>query len=180
MTADQIIDGILRREGGFVDNPDDKGGPTNFGITEAVARANGYDGPMVELQEAAARAIYEKRYISEPGFDKVLELNPQIGEELIDTGVNMGPRVAAVFLQRCLNCLNLKGEMYTDIVADGEIGPGTIGALKTFLNVRGKEGAVVLLKALNCLQGARYVELCEANVRQETFLYGWLRERIGI
>jgi glycosyl hydrolase family 108 len=44
--VDSLIDGLIDREGGFVDHPADKGGPTCFGITQAVARAHGYAGPM--------------------------------------------------------------------------------------------------------------------------------------
>ena len=44
--ADRLIDALIEREGGYVDHPADKGGPTCFGITEAVARAHGYRGAM--------------------------------------------------------------------------------------------------------------------------------------
>jgi lysozyme family protein len=51
-TIESLIDDVLAREGGYVDHPDDRGGATNFGITERVARASGYDGPMRELPRA--------------------------------------------------------------------------------------------------------------------------------
>src|SRR4051812_11797343 len=44
-----LIEALIDREGGYVDHPADKGGPTCFGITEAVARAQGYSGPMRQL-----------------------------------------------------------------------------------------------------------------------------------
>ena len=47
--VDRLIDALIEREGGYVDHPADKGGPTCFGITEAVARAHGYAGPMRQL-----------------------------------------------------------------------------------------------------------------------------------
>ena len=50
-----LVDGLVEREGGYVANPADKGGPTCFGITEAVARANGYRGAMPAPGRAAAR-----------------------------------------------------------------------------------------------------------------------------
>ena len=53
----RAIDAILRAEGGYVNDPQDKGGETNYGITVAVARANGYAGPMRDLPVAMARAI---------------------------------------------------------------------------------------------------------------------------
>ena len=105
----RVIDAILRAEGGYVNDPQDKGGETNFGITVAVARANGYTGPMRNMPEAVARAIYTARYITEPKFDQVLALHAGIGAEVIDTGVNMGPHRAAEFLQRWLNGFNDTG-----------------------------------------------------------------------
>ena len=48
-SVDQLIDGLIAREGGFVDHPADRGGATNWGITDAVARAHGYTGPMALL-----------------------------------------------------------------------------------------------------------------------------------
>ncbi|MEO6224401.1 MAG: glycosyl hydrolase 108 family protein, partial [Sphingomicrobium sp.] len=52
-----IIGRLIDREGGYVNNPADKGGPTIFGITEAVARAQGYAGPMRTMPRAEAEAI---------------------------------------------------------------------------------------------------------------------------
>jgi hypothetical protein len=43
---------------------------------------------------------------------------------------------------------------------------------------RGKEGEQVLLRALNCSQGARYLELAEGREANEDFLYGWVKERV--
>lgn len=44
MGNNPVIDGILSLEGGYVNNPADRGGATNWGITEATARAFGYKG----------------------------------------------------------------------------------------------------------------------------------------
>ncbi|MBG2668745.1 putative peptidoglycan-binding domain-containing protein, partial [Klebsiella michiganensis] len=60
------------------------------------------------------------------------------------------------------------------------IGNITIAALKSYLAVRGKDGEVTLLKALNCSQGARYLELAEARAANEDFLYGWVKERVEL
>ena len=56
MTPDTLIDDLIDREGGYVDHPADRGGRTCFGITEAVARAHGYDGAMRDLPRATAAA----------------------------------------------------------------------------------------------------------------------------
>ena len=59
---DQLIDDIIGREGGFSDHPADRGGATRWGITEAVARAHGWTGPMREFPRAEAEAIYRRIY----------------------------------------------------------------------------------------------------------------------
>lgn len=101
-----------------------------------------------------------------------------LADELCDTGVNMGPSVASKFFQRWLTALNMRGKLYPDLIPDGAIGPRTITALKGYLSARGKEGEQVLLRALNCSQGARYLELAEGREANEDFLYGWVKERV--
>ncbi|HCQ6836320.1 TPA: hypothetical protein OL653_004888, partial [Enterobacter hormaechei] len=75
---------------------------------------------------------------------------------------------------------NLQGALYPDLIADGFIGPRTISALKSYLARRGKEGELVMLRALNCSQGQRYLELAEQRSANETFVYGWVKERVVI
>ena len=174
-----IIDGIIAREGGYVNDPRDAGGETNWGITKAVARANGWTRPMKDLPRQVAFAIYWQRYVQDPKFDRILGLNAAIAAECIDTGVNMGPSWGAIFLQDVLNGLNNQGKLYKDIAVDGQIGPGTIGALAAYLKHRGAEGVTVLLRGMNCLQGARYIQLAKTREANEAFLYGWLRERVA-
>lgn len=178
MSIEAIIDRILEKEGGFVDHPADRGGPTKYGITEGVARTNGWTRAIRDLPEGVARAIYRERYWRQPGFDRVEPLSALIAEELADTGVNMGPPVAIKFLQRALNALNRGGTVYADIAVDGRVGEKTLAALGAFLRRRGPEGERVLLSALNCLQGERYIALAEAREANEAFVYGWLRTRV--
>jgi lysozyme family protein len=175
-----LIEALIDREGGYVDHPADKGGPTCFGITEAVARAHGYAGPMRQLPRDEAAAIYERLYWSRPGFDEVARRSPRVAAELFDTGVNMGPAVAATFLQRALTALNRNGRDYPDLIPDGRIGSVTLAALDGFLGIRGRTGGeAVLLRALEALQGERYLRLAERRPANEVFLYGWLANRIG-
>jgi lysozyme family protein len=176
----ELIEQLLDREGGYSNRPADRGGPTKFGITEAVARAHGYSGAMRDLPRYEAAAIYKRLYWLRPRFDQVAKRSEAVAEELFDTGVNMGPAVAATFLQRALSALNRDRTDYADLVPDGRIGPATLAALDTFLELRGKEsGQSVLLKALDALQGERYIRLAERRPANEEFLYGWLANRIG-
>lgn len=178
MTVDAMIETLVGKEGGYSNHPSDTGGETMWGITVAVARANGYTGPMRSMPRDTAKDIYRRKYFVLPGFDRVAEQSAAVAEELFDTGVNMGPSVAATFLQRLLNGLNRQGKDYADIGVDGDVGPATLRALKAYLAKRGKDGEKVLLKGLNALQGARYVALAEGRSANEDFLHGWLLNRL--
>jgi lysozyme family protein len=179
MSFDKYIDDLIAREGGYVDHPADRGGPTNWGITEQVARAYGYTGRMQDMPRSVAKSIYLERYWEAPKFNLVNEHSAAVAEELLDTGVNMGPGVAARFLQRALNALNNEGKHYPDVPVDGAIGRITIAALRAYLGVRGKDGHVVLVRALNAQQAVRYIEIAEARPNQEAFVHGWLLHRVA-
>ena len=176
---DQLVEDMIEREGGYVDHPADRGGPTRWGITEAVARRQGYVGEMRHLPQSDAAAIYKRLYWFAPAFDKVAEAAPTLAAELFDTGVNMGTGTATGFLQRALNALNRNSNDYADLIVDRRIGPATLLALHAFFRKRGAPGEDVLLKAVEALQGAHYVRLAETRPSQEAFLYGWLANRIG-
>ena len=177
---DELVEALIEREGGYVANAADKGGPTCFGITEAVARANGYRGAVRDFPRDEAAAIYKRLYWLRPRLDEVAARSRRIAEELFDTGINMGPAVAVTFLQRALTALNRNGKDYPDLVPDGRIGPATLAALDAFLELRGQSsGETVLLRALEALQGERYLRLAERRPANEAFLYGWLANRIG-
>jgi lysozyme family protein len=178
--VDELVEALIEREGGYVSNPADAGGSTRFGITEAVARANGYRGAMRQLPRDEAAAIYKRLYWLRPRLDEVSSRSPRVAAELFDTGANMGPAVAVTFLQRALTALNRNGKDYPDLVPDGRIGPVTLAALDSFLKLRGSgSGETVLLRALEALQGERYLRLAERRPANEAFLYGWLANRIG-
>lgn len=176
---DHLIEEVIAREGSYVDHPDDRGGPTRWGITQAVARRHGYQGEMRRLPQSDAAAIYRKIYWVAPGFDRISEIAPNLASELFDIGVNMGTGVATGFLQRALNALNRNNRDYADIIVDRTIGSATLRALDAFLAVRGDSAELVLVKAIDALQGAHYLRLAEVRPSQEAFLYGWLANRIG-
>ncbi|HHU7902496.1 TPA: putative peptidoglycan-binding domain-containing protein, partial [Escherichia coli] len=115
-----------------------------------------------------------------PRFDQIATLSPDIAAELCDTGVNMGPTVASKMLQRWLNAFNLRGKLYPDMNVDGRIGPRTINALRAYLAYRGKEGELVMLRSLNCTQGYGYLERTENREANESFTYGWMKERVVV
>lgn len=176
---DRLIDDVIVREGGYSDHPADRGGATRWGITEAVARREGYTGSMRALPRDIAVAIYRRLYWVRPGLDGIALLAPLLAAELFDGGVNMGPPVAVGFLQRALNALNRGASDYPDLALDGAIGPATLSALTAFLKLRGRNGEAVLVKAVRALRGERYIGLAERRPANEAFLYGWLANRTG-
>lgn len=181
---DTIIADVLEREGSaYTDDPSDSGGPTKYGITQdALTEYLGHPANAAELgalDEETASAIYYTQFVHKPRFDEIADISPPIAEELIDTGVNCGPAIAATFLQRSLNALNINGSRYPDIAVDGRVGAATLRALQAYLAWRGAEGERVLLIALNCLQGERYIDLAEKRPKDEAFVYGWLSKRVA-
>lgn len=179
MEIEVLIDTVIGREGGYANHPADRGGATRWGITEAVARAHGYRGDMRSFPRGEAVAIYRRAYWVRPGFDRVAPVAPLIAAELFDTGVNMGPAVAVSFLQRALNALNRGASDYPDIAPGTKIDDATVAALTAYLARRKPHGETVLLKALEALQGERYLDLAERRPANEAFLYGWLANRLG-
>jgi lysozyme family protein len=179
-TINEIIDKVIHDEAGFIDHPNDPGGATMYGITEKVARKHGYKGHMRELPLSIAKAIYYHDYVIDPGFDKVLLLSPDVAAELVDTGVNLGQSTASEFFQQLLNTFNLNGKLYADIGVDGDIGPATINAFAAYLRERKDKGVSVMLKGLNCLQGAHYVAIAKSNKKLEDFTFGWFSNRVQL
>lgn len=92
----------------------------------------------------------------------------------------LGVAVAGRFLQQCLNAFNDNSRHYPQLVVDGKVGRASIGALQAFLRQRGADGRVVLLRALNSLQGARYISITEGRPENGRFTFGWFLHRVKI
>lgn len=173
-----LMDGVLGREGGYSNDPNDAGGETMYGVTIAQARAAGYLGPMRAMSREQAIEIYRLYYWRQPGFDRIDEIDAGLGERLFDAGINCGTGRAGQWLQRALNVLNGQGGLYADIAVDGQCGAMTRAALQSFIQRRGNEGRAVLREAVKSFQAGHYLSLAEDKPSQEAFVYGWMRNRI--
>lgn len=173
-----VIDRVIGVEGGYVNDPSDSGGETNWGITKEVALVNGYTGEMRDMPRDVAEGIYRKRYWHALNLDVVAERSPVVADKMFDIAVNLGTRRSGMFLQRWLNVNNNRGQYWPDLVVDGDVGNKTLGALKSYYTKRGDAATINLVKALNCLQGSFYVELAERREKDERFVWGWFNNRV--
>lgn len=171
--SDEIISAILGHEGGYVNNPNDSGGETNWGITVRVARDYGYQGSMRHMNKRVAIEIYKELYWHRLQLDEIARYSHSLAYVLFDIGVNAGVSRAARYLQRCLNVLNNRGKYWADIAVDGDIGGNTMAAFRSYINKRGQEGLSRLIAMIKGLQMAHYITLAERREKDETFVYGW-------
>ena len=75
-----MIAALIDREGGYVNDPADPGGETNFGITARTAIAAGYTGAMRAMSRQQASAIYARTYWRAPGFEAVATINLRVAQ----------------------------------------------------------------------------------------------------
>lgn len=181
MTIKRLIDDLIAREGGYVNHPADRGGPTHWGITQALARKDGYAGDMRDLPRSRAFAIYWQQFVVATGIDLLATRSAAIAAEALDTGVNMGAPWGVMFLQRALNAFNERGQLWPDLAKiDGDYGSRSDAALLAYLKHPRRGRVDVLLAAMNALQGERYIGIAERNASQEAFAYGWLLNRVAV
>lgn len=134
---------------------------------------------MADYPQTDANRVYKLQYWDTLRLDEVDAISEDIAQELFDTGVNMGIGRAGTFLQRALNVLNRGQADYPDLTVDGVVGPATIHSLRSYVARRGAQGELVLMRALDGLQRAAYIEIAERDQRQESFVFGWLLSRVG-
>ena len=115
MNFDKAFDILLKHEGGFSNHKDDKGGVTMWGITEAVARANGYAGEMRNLPVEFAKRIYKAAYWDAVKADQLPE---KVRYSVFDAAVNSGVNRAIRWMQQSVG-----------VTQDGVLGSQTLSAI---------------------------------------------------
>lgn len=156
---DALLRSIVERwEGGFVNHPDDRGGPTKYGITAAVlAEARGVAAvgaaEVQRLELGEALAIYRERYVREPGFDRIADEG--VRAYAIDYAINSGCSRAIRHLQAAAG-----------VIQDGVLGPRTLAAIAA--DPRG------VLQRLTRRLLLFLAGIVEARRDQAVFLEGWI------
>jgi lysozyme family protein len=165
-------------EGGYSNDSRDSGGETWKGIS----RNNeiNWDGwPIIDAYkklpnfpknlsssaelEIAVQTTYKNSYWEALNLNFIND--QRMANELYDTGVNMGIGTAGKFLQRVLNVATK-----TNLAVDGKIGSKTIGVFNSLSD----SDKYMVWKLFNCLQGEKYISICENNPSQEIFLLSWV------
>lgn len=175
---DKLIGNLLAKEQGYANHKNDRGKATKYGITLATAMAHGYVGDMKKFPISKACEIYSSTYWDANSLDDILPISEKVAEELFDTGVNMGVKIAGGFLQRTLNSFNRNEKDFDDLKVDGVVGLKTISALKDYFKINPSYAEANVLKALNAMQTMRYIEIAENDKSQEDFTNGWIRARV--
>jgi lysozyme family protein len=164
--VDQMIDDVIRREGGFVNHPRDRGGATNFGITQStLSRHLGRPASVDDvrgLSRVVAGEIYRREYFEGPRLDR---LPARVQAFVFDAAVNHGPARAIRFVQQVCDDAG-----FGPLAVDGACGPATQRAATLAERVMG----AWLLAALVEERRNFYVALVERDPGQRVFLRGWL------
>lgn len=153
---DDLITRVIQREGGYVNHPNDRGGPTKYGITQAtLASWRGHSVTEFQVQTLSveeAREIYRRRYFN--GLEDVTD--PKALEFLFDYAVNAGTGAAVRALQKVIGT-----------IPDGAFGPKSKAALVAY----GDQS-----KLFWPLLAARYdhfMRIIGGNHSQAVFATGW-------
>ncbi|HLT01266.1 MAG TPA: glycosyl hydrolase 108 family protein [Geminicoccaceae bacterium] len=165
-SVEQMIDDVIRREGGYVDHPRDRGGPTKFGITQStlsrhLGRPASADDVRVLTPDVAAE-IYRRHYYEAPGLDL---LPPRVQPFVFDAAVNHGPGRAIRFVQEVCNAAG-----FGPLAVDGVCGPRTAGAAAAAERAMGDWFLAALVEERRNF----YLALVERDPGQRVFLNGWL------
>lgn len=122
-----IAEEIVRREGGYVNDPDDPGGATNHGVTIHTLRRLGLDldgdgavtaADVRRLTRAQAVGVFLEHYYTRP---RIHDLPEALQPSVFDMYVNAGAQAIRI-LQHLLGRMGLR------VAVDGVLGPQTIGA----------------------------------------------------
>ena len=163
MTTKEIIDGIIKREGGYVDHPADKGGPTKYGITLATLEA--WRGRAVTAEDVAglgeqeAREIYIGEYLVKPRFNLIN--NVQLRVFALDSAVQHGPVRVVRWLQEIAG-----------VPVDGILGPVSLKAINRL-------DSGVLYRKMVAERCRFYGRIITKDPTQAFFAAGWANRIAG-
>lgn len=171
---DLAIDFVLRNEGGFVNDPNDPGGATSYGISLRWLKTVGQldaditgDGQIDledirELTKEKAKLLYKKYWWDKYGYEKINDQS--VANKILDMSINMGAVQAHKIAQRALFSIN----GYNCIKVDGIIGLNTLTEINDAISL-------IYLAALKSEMAGFYRELIATKKQFEIYRNGWLK-----
>lgn len=164
MNYQDAINQVLKHEGGFVNNPLDRGGVTNLGITQKTyEKFKGRKVSLLEMKQMPktdAIKIYKKEYWDKIGGDKIKLYS--VAFAIFDQAVNRGPSKAIQQAQRIAS-----------ILPNGKLGLDTINAINSI-----PESDFINRYVLESIDA--YQKIVSNNPSQNTFLKGWINRANSI
>ena len=175
---DKAILITLKHEGGFVNDPVDPGGATNWGVSIRFLKTAGdgdgdgfldgdidHDGDIdvddiKNMTVDQARKIYRIHFWDKYDYDKIVDFT--VAARLFDMTVNMGAKQAGKIIQRALNNCG------QELVVDGKVGKNTFAAI----NCTNPE---ILMAEIRQEHAQFYINLIAAKPQFEKYRKGWLR-----
>lgn len=148
------IEKLLRNEGGYVNDPDDPGGETNFGI----CKRSFPELDIRNLTESDAKNIYRVNYWNVLRCDEIKRRD--LARQIFDFGVNAGVSKSTETIQKLLG----------DVRIDGKMGRKTIASINSF-----KGGDLFLMFILSRIRF--YMKLAR-KTHMRKFLYAWIKRTI--
>ena len=156
-TFEEIIEVVLEHEGGYVNDPDDAGGETKYGIAKRWY-------PSVDIKNLTieqAKKIYHQDYWNPA---KCNEVPPKLRHIYFDMCVNFGRRGAVKVLQQAADSKNRN-----KIKVDGGIGPNTLNAIQN-----------ISLDRVRAYRVLRFANIVIDKPNQEKFWLGWFRRALDV
>ncbi len=162
VTTPGVLEGLIatkeqRRAVGYVNDPADRGGETKYG----VAKRPNPDLDITKLDWEAAKRVYFRRYWLASNCDDLTLMSPRLAVLHFDGAVNHGVGRAGRFLQRAVGAAE-----------DGDVGPGTLRAVKAAID---KRGDIAVCHLICDYREAFYEAIMQRDPTQERFRRGWMR-----
>jgi len=168
---------VLEHEGGFVNDKDDSGGATNFGVSlRYLLSAGEIDGKLIgdfngdgdvniddirSMTEDQAKDIYRNEWWKKYGYEQIFDRD--IATKIFDLSVNMGARQAHKLLQRATHATNFP------TLVDGSFGKNTLRSINA------NQVPDLLLGSLKSEAACFYRTLIVKKPRFEKYRFGWLK-----
>ena len=155
---------ILKKEGGYVNDPDDRGGETYKGVARKIwPEWNGWkfvDAKNWDKADSCLESFYKENFWDKCKLDLIED--DEIATSIFDFAVNAGVKTSIMLAQKAVG-----------VDSDGIIGEKTISAINEC-------DSSDFLAAFALVKIARYISICKKNPSQKKYFYGWVCRTLNV